>query len=206
MLDPNHSTQAMQRRSRARSIAVVVITLQIVASPATASVTDRARAGAMILPPSAVGHHFKRTLLRSYNRREIADQGTWSLAQLDTWGYLIGWEAQYDRGLRTHKNPAQLSSDAGAYRSVSGARRALIANAEACEIGSWHKLSVPRIGMRSVACTEAGSAHGYHGRAFFVAWRCGRFKGAITLTGPDGRFTLGDALPFARRQAVRMSC
>lgn len=183
-----------------------VILLIFVPRPADAASGDRTRVKRMVLPPSQVGHGFKRTVFRSYNRQQIADQGTWSRAQLNNWGYIVGWESEYDRGLDTHKDPAQLSSDAGAYRTVSGAGRALTANAQACRAGSWSPVSVPRIGARTVACSEAGSSRGYQGRAYFIAWRCGRFKGAITLLGPDGRFTVRSALPFARRQARRMGC
>lgn len=166
----------------------------------------RAKVHKMVLTPSDVRHGFRRTLLRSYDAEQLAAQGGWTLTQLRSWGYVVGWEAQYDRGLDTHVDPAQLSSDAGGYRSARGADRSLGANQAACARGGWHTLGAPRLGQRSVACYRNGEYDGYQGTAFFVAWRCGRYKGAVTLTGPRRRFDLSDALPFARRQARRMGC
>jgi hypothetical protein len=51
-----------------------------------------------------------------------------------------------------------------------------------------------------------GTVRGFRVKVFFVVWRCGRFKGAITLTGPVGRFEARDAVRLARRQSRRMPC
>ncbi|HEV7493608.1 hypothetical protein [Baekduia sp.] len=191
------------RAPRIASFACAAVVLTMVA-PATAVAGDRGRVRSMVLPPGQVPPGFSRQVLRSYTPRELAAQGTWTPKQIRYWGYTIGWEAQYDRGLDGN-DPAQLSSDAGGYATNAGARRALSANRSHCRLGAWHPLVV-RGGIADgvAACTEVTSLEGYDARVFFVAWRSGRFKGAITLTGPVGRVRAADAIKLARRQAARM--
>jgi hypothetical protein len=184
------------------SVLLAVLAASVMSAPAVAS--DRGRVRGMVLTPSEVPRGFTRQVLRSYTPRELAAQGTWTEGQIRYWGYTVGWEAQYDRGLDGN-DPAQLSSDAGGYRTATGARRALSANRSHCRLGSWHPMLV-RGGIADgvAACTEVTSLEGYEARVFFVAWRSGRFKGAITLTGPTGRVRAAEAIRLARRQAARM--
>lgn len=167
---------------------------------------DAASLSAMVLPPSSVPKGFTQTIFRSYTRAQIAAQGTWDPADLRRWGYQRGQEAQYDRGADTGRDPAQLSSDAGMYRTAGGARSAISANRDACARNPWSKLPVSRIGAETYACRQRGIVRGRPAEVHFVVWRCGRYKGAITLTGPRNRFGLADAVDLGRRQARHMPC
>jgi hypothetical protein len=142
--------------------------------------------------------------LRTYNRRQVAAFGTWSPAQLRKWGYVAGAEAEYVRD-PSGDDPAQLSSDAGAYRTKRGAGISLRANAEKCQRGAWRELSAqPRFARVVHVCARDFSDGGRDGRIYFVVWRIRRFKGSITLAARRGRYRAGYAIRLARRQATRM--
>lgn len=160
----------------------------------------------MLLPASNVPSGFKRHILRHYSLSELAREGTYSEGQLRGWGYLGGWEETFTRGLYSHHDPAQLSSNAGGYRRASGARAALASNRTACSSGPWSRIDVPRIGSQTVACSRTGDVEGHPAEVFFVIWRCGRYKGSITLSAAQGRYRTADAVRLARRQASHMDC
>lgn len=177
-----------------------VLAVALTPGHASASLSD------MVLPPSSVPRGFERTVFRSYTPSQIAIQGTWKPEQLRRWGYQAGQEAQYDRDADSGRDPAQLSSDAGMYRAARGAREAIAANRNACDNAPWTLINVGRIGTQTYACRQRGIVRGRKAEVYFVVWRCGRYKGAITLTGPRGRFTVNNAEVLARRQANRMPC
>jgi hypothetical protein len=171
-----------------------------------ASVKQETRAvSSMVLTRSDVPKQFRISNEMSYTPRQIAAQGTWKLAQLKAWGYLAGYERQFGRDLQG-SNPAQISADSGSYRDRRGAHAAIEANGEACQTGGWRELRRPaRLGTDAHLCTIEGDLRGYSGRVFFVVWREGRYKGALTLSGLRGRFSARDALRLARRQDRRMN-
>jgi hypothetical protein len=171
---------------------------------ASAGAPDKTRVRAMVLTSRAVPPGFVLAAGHSYDARELAAQGTWKLSQLRKWGYIAGYESQYVRD-PAGDYPGQLSSDAGAYRTASGAQRSLAANADACHRGLWQELPLSqKVGARAHLCMLVTRFRGALGQVFFVVWRKGRFKGAITLTGLKDHFTAGDAVRLAKGQARRM--
>jgi hypothetical protein len=142
---------------------------------------------------------------RSYTPAQIASQGTWTRAQLTKWGYEGGYERQFDRG-SSDDSPAQISSDAGVYRTVAGAKEALAANGAACHEGLWSELPLATkpFGKAAHLCTLTTTVRGYPTQSYFLVWRRGRFKSAVTLTGLQGVFSAADVVPLARAQLARM--
>lgn len=165
---------------------------------------DRAKLKSMVLRPSEVPAGFSQVFSRLYLPAEIAAQGTWTAAQLKYWTYEGGYEVQFDRG-SDGTDPSQISSDAGVYRTATGARRALAANAAACQRGLWSELPLDMpLGGAAHLCTLSTTLRGYDVQVFFVVWIVGRFKGAVTLTALKGETTADDALVLARLQTKRI--
>lgn len=189
-----------KRRYRAGAVSVAVLVGGL-ATPALA-----ADLRAMLLRPSDAPSGFTRQIIRHYSLSELAGEGTYSESDLRRWGYQGGWEAQYTRGVDTHRDPAQLSSNVGQYRHRSGARASLASNRARCSQGPWTRLTVAQVGQQTVACTRTGDVRGHPAAVFFVVWRCSRYKGSITLSAARGRYGLDDAVSLARRQATHMPC
>jgi hypothetical protein len=135
---------------------------------------------------------------------ELATQGTWSLRQLQSWGYIVGYEVQFDRPPESG-DPAQISSNAGLYRTVAGARASLRANGNACQVGGWHELRLrAHIGQAAHLCTVVTTLRGKQAQAFFVVWRVRRLKGSITVVALKGSAQASDAVALAKLVARRM--
>ena len=188
------------------AIAGCVAACTIVASVPSAdarSTPPTTVASRMVLTGRDVGRGFSQHQ-QSFTPAQLAQQGTWSLAQLRAWGYQGGFERVFDRNLNTASGE-QIASNAGVYRSASGAQQSLIANGNECTVGSWQLLPAPKhLGNEAVFCTRTGSEHGFQGRLYFLVWRVGRFKGSISLSGVINHVSAAQAVALARRQAVKM--
>jgi hypothetical protein len=191
------------------AIVAVLVTATIVAAAASATSaphvkTDLAKLKQIELTRADVPDGFSLTLSRSYTPAQIAIQKTWTLAQLRAWGYEGGYEVQFDRSLDSN-NPAQISSDTGVYKTVAGAKNALAANDAACQQGLWSELPLNQpLGNAAHLCTLITNVRGYPARVFFVVWRYGRFKAAVTLTGEPGAVNATIALALAEIQFSHM--
>ena len=158
----------------------------------------------MVLPLKELPPGFVQTVSRSWTPRELSRQGTWTLKQLRHWGYIVGYEAEFTRDL-TGPSPMQISSDAGAYRTVAGARRSLRENASASRRGLWRPLELStKIGDQAVLSTLVTTLRGGIARVFFLVWRQGRYKGSITLSGVEGQVMVSTAVSLAKTQERRM--
>jgi hypothetical protein len=169
------------------------------------SAESTVRAKFLVLGPRDVPAGYTRVSAVHFTLAELAHQGTWSVSQLVAWGYVEGFESQFtwSRGTR-HR--AQLSSNAGVYKTARGAALSLAANANNCSrLQGWRELSpLPKIGDGAHACRLTTRASGATAITYFVVWRIDRYKGSISLTGPEGEFRSADALALARRQATKM--
>lgn len=173
-------------------------------APAVHIAQDRMRLRTMALRSVDLPSGFAYVFSHLYGPKEIASQGTWTASELAQWGYEAGYEVQFDRGF-DGASPAQISSDVGAYTTARGASEALAGNAAACQKGLWKELVLhAKIGSAAHLCTLMTSLRGYPAQVFFVVWRDGRFKGAITLTGIAGQVSATAALTLAERQQRRM--
>jgi hypothetical protein len=162
-----------------------------------------AAAAAMDLTRADVGSGFS-SHQEAYTPAELAQQGTWTLAQLQAWGYEAGFERVFDHDLGTVRGE-QIASNAGVYRTAPGATQSLIANGNECTVGPWTVLRSPQnLGEHAVFCTQTGTEDGYQGRLYFLAWQIGRFKGSITLSGIINHVSAAEAIALARAQAVKM--
>jgi hypothetical protein len=160
-------------------------------------------AATMVLTGPQVGSGFSQQQ-ESFTPAQLAQQGTWTRAQLRAWGYQGGFERVFDRDFHT-ANGEQIASNAGVYRNAAGARQSLIANGNQCTVGPWQILPTPRhLGNQAVFCTQTGIEHGFRGQLFFLVWRVGRFKGSISLSGVTNHVNAAEAVALARRQAVKM--
>jgi hypothetical protein len=173
--------------------------------PAPTLAKDAARMKAMALTSAEVPSDFGLVFRKLYTPAEIGMQGTWTPAQLKSWGYEGGYEVQFDRGSET-SDLAQISSDIGAYKTLGGARRALAANAVHCQLGLWSELPSPTgLGDAAHLCTLQTTLRGFQVKVFFVVWTLGRFKGALTETSlASSPLGAADALALAKKQAARM--
>jgi hypothetical protein len=186
----------------------VTVSLSTPASSAMSPPTlakDKSRLKAIVLRPSDVPVGFGLVFNHLYTPTEIATQGTWTAAQLRYWRYEGGYEVQFDQGT-DQSGPGQISSDAGAYRSVIGARRALNANGAACQKGLWQELRLDKaLGDAAHLCKLEGTLRNYEVKVFFVVWTVGRFKGAITQTSlKSAPADAADAIALAMTQEKRM--
>jgi hypothetical protein len=168
---------------------------------------DRGALKNMVIRSGEVPAGFLKVFSHLYLPQEIASQGTWTGAQLAYWGYEGGFEVQFDRGSgHDPTDPSQISSDVGVYKKAVGARRALAANAAACQRGLWSEVPLDApIGSNSHLCTLTTALRGYDVQVYFVVWIVGRFKGAVTFTGIKGHVTPDDAVTLARVQSKRMA-
>ena len=189
------------------SALLAALVLASVASAATSPTLqrDKARIRASALTGSDVPAGFALVFRHLYTPAEIARQGTWAALQLQNWKYEAGFEVQFDLALDAG-GPAQISSDIGAYGAINGAKRALAANAAACQTGEWHELPLAQaFGDAAHLCTLQTTVRGFPTRIYFVAWTVGRFKGAVTLSSlASSTFTSDDAMALARTQLKRM--
>lgn len=171
---------------------------------AAAAPKEKATVQAIVLSAKDVPAGFTLRSARSWTPRQLSTQGTYTLKQLKQWGYVVGYEAEFDRD-RDGSNPQQISSDAGAYRTQSGARRSLAANADAGSRGRWRPLELSaRIGDEAIMRTLVVPVRGRVAQVFFVVWRKGRFKGSITLSGVKNEVVASEAVRLAKRQERRM--
>jgi hypothetical protein len=153
------------------------------------------------LAAGSVPSDFTQTLEEDYTPEEIAAQGTYSLEDLQSWGYLGGYEREFER--RDNSDPMKISSDAGAYRTSGGIARAFQRNIVNCQTGGWRIVrNDVELGTESMLCARDTSIRGYNARVFFVIWYSGRVKSAVTVTGLLGKNTTELALRLARRQAA----
>lgn len=167
--------------------------------------TDKVKLRSMVLTARDVPEGFAVASTRFYSPSQLAVIGSWKLSQLKSWGYVVGYEAEFTQGVEP-QDAAQLSSDAGAYRTPNGARRSLAANADACAKTPWIELPLDqKIGDAAHLCTRLVILRGYVAQVFFVVWQKGRFKGAITLSAIQDRFTAADAIALAKKQSNRMT-
>lgn len=201
---------ARQRYAVTPIVAAGLLFVSCGAGPTAASATpqsvstDVTKLKSIVLTHAQVPTGFSVVVSRSYTPAQIASQGTWTLAQLRRWGYEGGYERQFDRGVSSG-NPAQISSDAGVYRTVAGAKSALAANAAACHKGLWRELPLAKpVGTGAHLCTLTTTIRGAAARVYFLVWTLGRFKSAVTLTGLSGSISRTDVFPLARAQLANM--
>ncbi len=165
--------------------------------------SDKRKLKRIVLRESEVPARFREVSSRAYTPEEIAAQGTYSRAQLRRWGYIGGYEREFNR--LDENDPAQISSDAGAYRSRTGARSSLAQNTSNCQRSGWRLLRRNvGLGDQSRLCTLLTSVRGRNARVYFVVWRKRRFKSAVTYTALPGRVEPRGVIRLARRQARRM--
>jgi hypothetical protein len=191
------------------SLALATAALSSAAGAATGGpptlAKDAPKMKAMALTSQGVPTDFAQVFRKLYTPAEIAAQGTWSGSQLRYWGYEGGYEVQFDRGSDA-TDPAQISSDVGAYKTVTGARRALTGNGTHCQLNLWSELKLPtRIGDAAHLCTVQTTVRGYQVKVYFVVWTIGRFKGAVTETSlTDSPLGVAEVVALAKTQAARM--
>ena len=183
---------------------VVILAPTAASAPRPSAKRDIAELKSLVLTQKDVPEGFSVVSVRSYTPAQIATQGTWTPAQLKAWGYEGGYEVQFDRALSSD-NPAQISSDAGVYKTVADAKNALAANAAACHKGLWTELPLDRpLGNAAHLCALTTMIRGYAAQSYFVVWRYGRFKDAVTFTGLHGAVSSADVLSLARIQFAHM--
>jgi len=156
----------------------------------------------IVLPAGAVPASFSESLEEAYTPDEIAAQGTYTLDQLRSWGYLGGFEREFERA--DEADPAKISSDAGAYRTTSGIARAFEQNRVNCQTGGWMILSSnEHLGTSSMLCVRDTSIRGHEARVFFLVWFQGRVKSAVTVTALLGKNNPAFVRELAATQAAR---
>jgi hypothetical protein len=171
-----------------------------IASPATGR-SNLERLPSIVLNAQSVPSGFALSLEASYTPGEIAAQGTYELSDLRGWHYLGGYEREFER--EDASNPAKISSDAGAYGTAAGIKSSFARNRVNCQSGGWQIiLEDVRLGDESILCSRDTSVRGYEARVFFVVWRKGRIKSAVTVTALLGKNTPALALSLARKQAA----
>ena len=139
---------------------------------------------------------------RSYTPKQIAAAGTYSMEQLTSWGYQAGYERQWDR--ESVRRPAQISSDAGVYRTARGARASLDASGQFCNSNRWHIVTRNvGVGSRGLLCSTPLTYRGSTGKVLFVVWLQGRIKKSVTYTTPTNQSSTRFVLHLAQRQARR---
>lgn len=155
----------------------------------------------IVLSSSSIPDDFKQSLQRAWTRAEIATQGTYSSSDLSAWGYLGGYEREFER--RESSNPVKISSEAGAYSSVEGITRAFQRNRLNCQINGWQIIrdDLDNLGSESLLCTRDTTVRAREARVYLVIWRTGRVKSAVTVTAFKGKSTPELALRLARQQA-----
>ena len=190
-------------------IALLLMALVVFVSTAASAAPvpvkrDLVKLKSLVLTQADVPVGFSVVSVRSYTPAQIAIQGTWTSAELRAWGYEGGYEVQFDRALSSD-NPAQISSDAGVYKTVAGAKNALAANADACHEGLWNELPLDQpLGNAAHLCTLTTTIRGYAAQSYFLVWRYGRFKAAVTFTGLQGAVYTADVLALAQIKFARM--
>jgi hypothetical protein len=159
----------------------------------------------LVLAPHDVPAGYTRISAAHFTLAELAQQGTWSVSQLTAWGYVEGFESQFTRSPGTLKR-AQLSSNAGVYKTARGAVLSLAANASNCiRLQGWQELKPrPTIGDGAHICQLTTLVRDATAITYFVVWRIDRYKGSISLTSRQGAFTPTDARALARTQATKM--
>jgi hypothetical protein len=144
---------------------------------------------------------FALTLDRSWTTDELVDQGTYSSSELQGWGYLGGYEREFERD--NESDPVKISSDAGAYATSQGVARAFQRNVTLCQNDGWDLIDANvGLGSESMLCARDVSFRGYEARVHFVIWYRGRVKNSIAVTALLGKSTPDLALRLARRQAA----
>jgi hypothetical protein len=185
---------------------VLVAAVAGASSSAAASPAGGARSilRANVLSAADVPAGYSKATSRFWTAAQLSTQGTWSLEQLQSWGYILGYEVQFDRP-PTAGDPGQISSNAGLYRTAAGARASLRANGNACQVGGWRELTLhASIGQAAHFCTLLTTARGQQAQVFFLVWRVGRLKGSITVVGVQGRAKASQTVALARLVARRM--
>jgi hypothetical protein len=159
------------------------------------------RLPSIVLNSRSVPSDFEQSSEKAYTPKEIAAEGTYTYAQLQSWAYLGGYEREFER--EDASDPAKISSDAGAYGTSEGIESAFAQNVINCQTGGWRILNGDvGLGAKSILCVRDTSIRGHVARVFFVVWRDGRVKSAVTVSALLGKNTPTLALSLARKQAA----
>lgn len=136
---------------------------------------------------------------QAYTPEEIAEQGTYSSVQLQNWHYLGGYERQFQDS--NPSNPAQVSSNAGAYGTMDGIAKAFAENQALCNENGFRIVSSNEgLGDQSLLCTKDTQIQGQEARVYFVIWRKKLIKSSITTTQLVSQSNQSLALHLAGKQ------
>lgn len=131
-----------------------------------------------------------------------------SAAQYKVWGYVTGFDGDFSK----NGSVADLMSGAGeilssvsVYRTSAGSANSLASTVKACSRPPFHELSLGvRIGDEAHLCTAVQTSGGVKAQVYAIAWRRGRIRASILVSGLEGSTSPNEAVALAKRQDSRI--
>jgi hypothetical protein len=188
-----------------RLAALVVVLLALVAGVALASADPRGFV--LRLQDMPTGFKVKSAGVKS--AASAVKEGGVTLAQLKSWGYVAGYEADFDRDVTpadaVSGGAIEILSAASVYRTKQGAEKSLASSAAVCNKSPSQELSVgAKIGDEAHLCSGTSKSNGYTFKTYILLWRRGALKAAVIVAGLKGGVSPGLAVSLAKVQDKRM--
>jgi hypothetical protein len=187
-----------------RQAILVVALLAIVTGAALASTDPKGLV--LRLQDMPTGFKVKSASVKS--AAAAVKEGGVTLAELKSWGYVTGYEADFDRDVSLSNaltGPIEINSSASVYRTKQGVARSLASSAAVCNKRPYEELSVgAKIGDEAHLCSATSKANGYTYQTYAVLWRRGVMKAAVIVAGIKGGVSPEQAVALAKLQDKRM--
>ena len=131
-----------------------------------------------------------------------AASGPFTVAQYKAWGYLNGYEVDYELGGSSAKvvtEPILITSAGSVYKTPAGAAASFAAHRAQCSKIGGHSFSTDgRIGDASFGCVARTTESGVPVVEYVVAWRRGPVNAVIELGGLRTGASAAKTLRLAR--------
>lgn len=162
----------------------------------------------MVLAPSDLPTGFATKPSSGYvSMAKAAKDDKLSIAIFQKYGYISGYEADYDRDVSLGdvvRGAIEIGSTVSIYQSAAGPKAGLALTASACKKHGIQESVGTQIGDESELCSIRQNENGTEVRVYAISWRHGAVRGTVLIAGLDGGVSATQAVQLAKRQERRI--
>jgi len=189
------------------TVIVVAIAFAMVAltGPTAASASPDPKS--IVLPLNDMPTGFGLKDAKYYSAAAVVKEQDTTMAQLKSWGYVNGYQAEYDRDVSLGSmlnGPIEIDSYASVYKHDDGAKKSMQASLDSARKQHYPELSVgTRLGDDAHLFSYAKKSGSSTFQIYIVMWRHHAVKNTILTVGLKGAVSPQQAVNLAKAQDKR---
>lgn len=191
-----------------RSLAAVVFVLAVAVTTAAVAWASRPDPKNLVLRLADMPTGFSVKKAHYESITQAAKDDSTPLATFKRYGYIAGYEADYDRDVSLTDmatGAIEIDSIVVIYRDKAGPSWGLQKTGDSCHTRGKLLSVGARIGDDALLCSVARSSGGTHLQVYVLSWRDRRFRGTVLLAGVAGGVSPSQAVRLAKLQEARIT-